>query len=117
MKLRPLSGRSTTFRLSTTWPSPDDSLRSSGASAVTVTAWSDAPMSSARSRRTVSPVGITTPSRASGRKPFSSTRTACSPAASAGPVKTPSAAVMAVRMRLLVPAVTVTMALGTAAPA
>ena len=33
MKLRPLSGRSTTFRLSMTWPSPEVSLRSSGASA------------------------------------------------------------------------------------
>ena len=38
MKLRPLSGRSTTFLLSMTWPSPEVSLRSSGASAVTVTA-------------------------------------------------------------------------------
>ena len=38
MKLRPFSGRSTIFRLSMTWPSPDVSLRSSGASAVTVTA-------------------------------------------------------------------------------
>ena len=38
MKLRPLSGRSTIFLLSMTWPSPEVSLRSSGASAVTVTA-------------------------------------------------------------------------------
>ena len=54
MKLRPLRGRSTTRRLSMTWPSPDDSLRRSDASAFTLMASVTVPISNRRSRRTVS---------------------------------------------------------------
>ena len=86
MKLRPFSGRPTTFCWSTTCPSPDVWPRRSGASAMTVMASSGAPTFSSTSSRTVSPVAMATPARTSGRNPANSTRTAWVPGASAGTV-------------------------------
>ena len=117
MKLRPLSGRSTILRLSTTCPSPELSPRRSEASATTVTASVTPPTSSCRSSRRGSPVASRMPSRVRGRNPSRSMRTRYASRRERGEHEETSSPDTAVRATPLSAAVIVTVAPGMATPA